>query len=497
MTDYDEVRYPGNAYPHTHAQHLYVIGRLHGMNPAPPHRCRVLEIGCGDAANLIPMAWQLPGSSFFGFDLAQTRINEGAALAREMALTNLELRHLDLIDFPASQGPFDYIIAHGFYSWVPPGVRDAMLALLKKNLAPQGIAFVSYNALPGGHIRRMIREMVLFHVAKAPDARTKLEQAKAFLGFMEQGMADADEPGRLLKAEVHRVQQFNPAHFFHDDLAAINDSFYVHEFAERAGAHGLQYLGDAELSSTQDNRMAPEVREALAELSGKTILREQYLDFLKCRRFRQTLLCHAEVTLHGEPDSAPLREFWLGGAITPGEAGEWLSPGSAKLRSAHPVATAALSAIAARWPGRWDFRSLADEVERTTGGSREDVEPILEKVLWEALTAGVIDAWAAKEDFAATVGEKPVASALARRLLQRGNSVVTMLHSTVGIGDAAGRHLILLLDGTRDVETLVREMTAFPALVEQEPDAAKRAALARENVTTGLAQLLKLTLLTA
>lgn len=498
MTDYDQVRYPCHTYEQTHPEHLYVLGRLHGLTPAHPANCRVLEIGCGDGGNLVPMAWQYPESRFFGFDLAGTSIADGAARVTNLGLANLELRHLDLMEFPDSDGPFDYIIAHGFYSWVPEPVRERMLELIRRILAPQGIAFVSYNAYPGSHIRGMIRDMVLFHVNRAPDAQTKLQQASAFLGFMEQGMVGTDEHGRLLKAEVARVRGFNPAHFFHDDLAVTNQPFYLHEFAARAEARGLQYLTDADFPSTQDSRLAPEVRELLAQL-GSVVLREQYLDFLRCRRFRQTLLCHAEINREHPQNPRCLREFWLAGQVTatPGRSDEWTSPGGARLRSPHPVARAALTALGAQWPGRWNFSGLAGAVEKETGGPREAVEDLLDKVLWEAFTSGMIHAWPDKEPFASKLSQRPAASSLARKLLQDGDSVVTMLHGNVTIGDAAGRTLISLLDGTRDAAALTEALAASPALIEQSADPVERMKLARENVSTGLQHLLHLALLTA
>ena len=498
MTDYDHVRYPCHAYAHTHPDHLYVLGTLHGLTPAHPARCRVLEIGCGDGGNLLPMAWQYPESHFLGFDLSETSIAAGREQARDFQLTNLDLRHLDLMDFPESEGPFDYIIAHGFYSWVPDFVRARLLELIRRILSPQGVAFVSYNAYPGSHIRGMIREMTLFHISSAPDAQTKVEQARTFLGFMEKGMTGTDENGRLLKAEVARVQGFDPAHFFHDDLAEINQPFYLREFAEQAESHGLAYLTDADFPSTQDTRLAPEVRQTLAALPNE-VMRQQYLDFLRCRRFRQTLLCHPEAHPDRQADPHRLREFWFAGQVTAtsGRTDQWTCPGGAMLRSAHPVARAAMTAIGALWPGRWSFPALTDAVEKETGGPREAVEKLLDQLLWEALTTGMIHAWPDKEPFASRLSERPVSSPFARQLLQHGDSVVTMLHANITIGDASGRTLISLLDGTRDEAALIAALAASPAQMEQTPDPATRLRLAKENVTSGLQNLLKIALLSA
>src|SRR5512145_2790817 len=119
-TIYDAVAYPGHPYPQTHPDHLATLARLHGMTPAPANRCRVLDLGCGDGANLIPMALTLPESRFLGVDLAQAPIRRGQELIAQLGLSNIRLEAMDLMDFSPEDGSFDYIIAHGLYSWVPP-----------------------------------------------------------------------------------------------------------------------------------------------------------------------------------------------------------------------------------------------------------------------------------------------------------------------------------------------------------------------------------------
>lgn len=498
MTDYDLVRYPGNAYEFTHPAHLYVLGRLHGMNPAPPAQCSVLEIGCGDAANLIPMAWQYPGARIVGFDLAESSIAAGQKVADDLNLKNLELRVQDMIDYPDSGGPFDYIIAHGFYSWVPAAVREKMWFTIRRLLAPQGIAFVSYNAQPGGHLRSLVREMMLFHVRGAPDAATKVREAQAFLGFLEEGMIGADDHSRLLKSEIARVRGYHPGHLFHDDLASTNDAFYVHEFVSHAAAHGLQYVTDSDFPSTCENRLPAPTQRTLGQYAGEPVLKQVYLDFLKCRRFNQTLLCHAGLAVQRNPQPELLREFFVGGIISrePDQQNAWNSVRGGRMRTSHPVAAATLDAIGEKWPGRWSFDSLAEEVQRRTSQPRADVELVMERVLWEGFSTGMLDAWAEPAPCVTTVSEKPVASALARYMLQQSDSVTTLLHSTVAVGDAAGRQLIALCDGTRDHAALVRDMFHSPVLRDQEPDEAKRQALAENCVSGGVAELVKLALMT-
>src|SRR5260370_6927358 len=117
---YDEIPYPGICYSQTHPEHLAVMAILFGMAPAPIKRCRVLEIGCGDGGNLIPMAFGLPGRSFTGVDLAESAIVRGQELAGRLGLPNIRLRHVDLMDIASGFPGFGYIISHGVSPSVPP-----------------------------------------------------------------------------------------------------------------------------------------------------------------------------------------------------------------------------------------------------------------------------------------------------------------------------------------------------------------------------------------
>src|SRR5471030_3018691 len=115
-TVYNEVQYPSAVYAQTHPDRLAMMATLYGMTPAPVEKCRVLELGCGDGWNLITMAYGLPGSEFTGIDLASEPISRGSALTTKVGMRNLSLREMDVAD-AADLGEFDYIIAHGLYSW--------------------------------------------------------------------------------------------------------------------------------------------------------------------------------------------------------------------------------------------------------------------------------------------------------------------------------------------------------------------------------------------
>jgi SAM-dependent methyltransferase len=178
---YDSVPYPSFAFRQTHPDRLRVVGTLFGMNPPNVEHCRVLEIACGNGGNLIPTAFGLPNSQFVGVDLAAKPVEMARERITRLELKNIRLEQADLMDIGPDFGEFDYIIAHGVFAWVPERVQEKILAICKANLSRNGVAFVSYNTNPAGHVRQMVREMTRFHERRHADAADKVKVARDFL----------------------------------------------------------------------------------------------------------------------------------------------------------------------------------------------------------------------------------------------------------------------------------------------------------------------------
>src|SRR5262249_54566279 len=171
---------------------------------------------------------------------------------------------------------------------------------------------------------------------------------------------------RFVREEVSRVAGYQDWLLFHDDLAEINVPFYFHEFMKQAARYGLQFLAEADFFEMQDHTYPPEVRERLHEMSGGDIVaREQYLDFLKCRKFRQTLLCHAQVALDRPPKLEWLTRYYVASPARPvvpqpdvhsEEALEFRGRRGAAMSPNLPLAKAAVCILGSVWPLplRWD-----------------------------------------------------------------------------------------------------------------------------------------------
>ncbi len=79
---YDTTPYAGSPYCHTHPSLLAAYGSLYGLSPPNPDDCRVLELGCADGGNLIPIAYDLPDSQFIGIDFSAVQIRPIDALEK-------------------------------------------------------------------------------------------------------------------------------------------------------------------------------------------------------------------------------------------------------------------------------------------------------------------------------------------------------------------------------------------------------------------------------
>lgn len=391
----------------------------------------------------------------------------------DLGLANVRLVQANIMALDGEWGKFDYIIAHGLYSWVPAEVRERLLGICNMLLAPQGIAFVSYNAFPGNHLRNMLREMMFFHVRGIKAASEQVRQAQALARFLAEAQ-DAPDLYRLwMKAELETIVNHEEGHLYHDELAEISDALCFWQFMEKAAAHGLQYVGEADYFEMFDYGFSESTRKTLEQLGQNRILREQYLDFLKCRRFRQTLLCHREVSLRTEPAAEKVTGFWVSSAakctsgtmdLRPGATIAFGTPKGAKCATDFALGKAALGILSRAWPMPLSFGDLFQQAVSSLGDDGikieppEQLRPKLAAFLLELYAAGVVEFRATLPAATAHASDRPVTSPVVRWQIQRGNVVTTAFHTVVKVEDEIGRLLLSSLDGSLDRKALLERL---------------------------------------
>jgi SAM-dependent methyltransferase len=422
----------------------------------------VLELGCGDGANALAIAQTLPGATVVGVDASASAIARGQALASAAELANVELLAAEFgaVEPLAGLGPVDYVIAHGVYSWIPPDARGALLEVIRRTLAPQGIAFVSYNAYPGSYLRDMTRDMLAYHLQGVEAAAERLARAQHLM----RSIVSVESPtpyARVLREQLQRMLDGSDALLYHDDLAAISTPFYFHEFMEHATPRGLQFLSEADLADSQLRDVPEGVGELIASLPPDVVVREQYLDFFNNRAFRQTLLVHAELPLRRVVDDAALEALALSSPAQPTEEG-FVGPDGTVMRTSDPLVASAMDELCERWPEALTFPDLLTRAARRAG-----TEPVsderrggVRRVLLDAHLAHLVALnGGGLSALTAHPGRQPLASALARAQCAAGARVLsTLVPGNVSLDDDTDRRVLMLLDGTRDRQTLAAQL---------------------------------------
>ncbi len=472
-TAYDITPYPDLAYGQTHPGRLAVMGRLYGIDPASVATCRLLEIGCAAGGNLLPMAAALPQAAFVGIDASARQIADGETRRARLGLDNVRLLALDIqalsnepVDF---LGSFDYIVAHGVYSWVTQEVREALLAVCGERLRPQGIAYVSYNTYPGWRAASVIRDLMRYRTravaapqAQAQAARAIVQQIAKMIPAETGGYAELFR--RYSQVMVSGLKGVEDGFLLHDELEATNDPVYFHEFVEHAARHGLRYLGETQVRDTAQYGLPAEMLAQIEAVAQDGIEVEQYADFVCNRMFRQTLLCPIGCRSQVAMDVATLAELWVRSRAQPVAPDEGRVPdGFVQFRSedgmtlttGHTVTGAAMGLLQDAWPQAVHFGGLLERAQGVAGICASEDGAVLAANLLRGFgySSRLIDLHTHPAPCVASPGEWPVAWPVARLEAETRNVVTNVWHERVRLTTEQCR-LLALLDGTRSRDNL-------------------------------------------
>jgi len=472
---YDEVPYESRAFPQTHPDRLATIATVFGLEAPSIDTCRVLELGCAGGGNLIPMACYIPGASFVGVDSSIREVQQARETISALRLDNIRVEHASIMDVGADWGEYDYIICHGVYSWVEPEIQEKILQIAGTRLTATGVGYISYNTYPGWHLRESIRHMMRYHVEPIPEPGERIAQARALLDFLADSVPqESGAYGRLLHDELNLLRRCGDWYVYHEHLEQTNSPLYFHQFVERAERHGLQFLAEAELASMLSHRFPDPVAETLERLSPDLLHLEQYMDFVRNRRFRQTLLCGADHRLRRTLSPQVIETLSFAAPIQPEAQQPSLAAGvtvgfgagsDLRLDSERPATKAALIIMGESWPAAIHWEDLAESaLERAAthlDSSVEAARRALAEDLFQCALSGAVELHRWSGDFVTDPSPRPKAHALTSWQASRGGLVVNKRHETVAL-DPLGRALVALLDGRRERRDLLDELLRHP-----------------------------------
>jgi SAM-dependent methyltransferase len=318
------------------------------------------DLGCGHGVTATILAATHPVGTFHGIDAMPVHIDGAARLAAEAGAVNAQFHAADFagtLDRPLPG--FDYIVAHGVYSWVDAATRLHVRRLIDRHLKPGGLVYVSYNALPGwtGDLpfQHLVRALAVdANASGSGDSAARFAAASQLIQRLADTGAAALASSYTLRELRERPDDYRPGYLVHEFLHAGWQPLYVTELRRDMAEIGLFPVGSAILLENFDRWVLGRRARALVAAIADPDLRELVRDFAIDQRFRCDVFARDAARL-GEAEQRR-RLFAAGLALArPASVLSYRAPTPAgRLDYDNPIARSIVAALAA------GARSLAD-----------------------------------------------------------------------------------------------------------------------------------------
>lgn len=459
LASYDELPYDSLPLPETQPDFLAAVAKLHGFDAPDPTRARILELGCASGGNLIPLAWRWPASECVGVELSRVQAAAGADFIHRLGLSNVRIIHGDLAALPADLGEFDYIIAHGVFSWVPPAIQRALLDVCRRHLAPHGVAYVSFNVTAGWDTLLPLRTALVERTRDDLPAPARFSHARRVLAELETEWTDP-----VLLKEIAWLKSAAPSYLFHEYLAEFNTPMRFADFAAQLGGHELRYIGEA-----GPRHAVVELEDAWGlipeSMADRWLDAEAALDDAHAIRFRRALIARADAPCAQPPQAEALCRLAFHADLhsddeidlETADAQAFINPAGCTFPVAYPAMKAAAMRLSAAYPATLTYPELCLSITHAMAGydtAGDFDEGAFRTALFQLVMAHGVKPGMDMMPFATEPAERPRAHSLARLQARSPGWVVSGARHVALDLDEPGRMLLGLLDGSRTFDEL-------------------------------------------
>ena len=455
---YDRTPYESLPYPRLQPARMAAAALWAGVEASDVKTASVLEIGCASGGHLIPLAAAWPKARFLGVDVSPVQIAAGRDRIARAGLANIALDARSLHEIGAGDGAFDYIICHGLLSWVAEPLREALMRVVAERLAPNGVAMVSFNVLPGWRLIQVARDSLMLHARLGKERDRQALDGRALVEALSAQSNSRYSYGRIWRDEARQVFRRGDAYLAHEFYEDVNEPLAFLDFSEALDRHGLAYLGDCNVAANLVRAMAPAAADTIAALAaGDERAREQYIDIFSGRVFREALVVRRDRAdaIH-DGRGVELDRFHFvaasGLAASPpaGPGGPWrIGDGDDSVAVADGAAAHAIRQLIARLPRSSTLEDLAP-----VAATEAEIRKRIAAGLVELVTAGLCAVSSAPIVCATRLQERPRAWPLAASDALAGAATASLSHAPVTL-EPLQRLTLPLLDGTRTRADLV------------------------------------------
>lgn len=273
---------------------MQYVARLRGIGTVPLGRpITYLELGCRDAMTAGLLAAALPRASVVSVGDDAGVIARGRTLAESAGLSNVrylrgDLGALDGLELPDC----DFISLHGVMDRVPAAVKTAVARFVSNKLKPGGLAFASYNAMPGWGPLQPLRRIVQSHRAGDRDKQLdNVVRALQYLKFLRENGAAFFRANPAAESFLDGLLRSDPAQVMRDYFGEPWEPVYFAEVGLTFGQAGLVYCGSTEAERNYTDLTVPETFWPLLDAADNDFLRENQKSLILNESFRRDLYC--------------------------------------------------------------------------------------------------------------------------------------------------------------------------------------------------------------
>ncbi|MBT3989780.1 MAG: methyltransferase domain-containing protein [Rhodospirillaceae bacterium] len=283
--------------------YLNFVCALNGHHPIPlDDGFSYCELGCGYGVTTNGLAELFPQGDFIGIDYNDDHIDAANEMAEEIGSLNVDFKSLDFNEISKADLPqFDFIVLHGVYSWVDPNTREAIRKFIAAHLKEDGIAYVSYDCMPGWAAIAPLRDIVLTHTAgMTTSSQMKAQAGLDYLDFMANNNASFFVDNPPAKEFLNEIKGRDIDYVTHELLVDFAKPYYFHQVAAEMRSAGLSYSGSAILNLNLIDLAVPaEFHEILQNASSRNEF-ESRGDFIRNQRFRKDVFKNSRKTMDVE-----------------------------------------------------------------------------------------------------------------------------------------------------------------------------------------------------
>jgi SAM-dependent methyltransferase len=262
--------------------------------PSVDRALRYCELGCGRGYGTTLLAAANPEIEFVGIDFNPSHIAEARSLAARANIRNVTFHELSFADAAEAQSAdlinFDIAALHGVYTWVEPDVRRDIIQFLRLKLLSGGIAFASYNCMPGwASVTPLQRVLMEVDSRSSRSSIAVLNEGLTLLGKL------VDQPSALttqnpgLKARVEKMTKQDRNYLAHEFLNSGWEPLYVTDVMNDFSEAKLTYVGSASLPENRTDLCVPLHFRSLIAESPDVAIRELLKDYVVNKQFRRDI----------------------------------------------------------------------------------------------------------------------------------------------------------------------------------------------------------------